>query len=110
MEQTITAIDGDINATIPTCGDNLKRLICDVSRPSVELIDERPLRQKTIQAILDGTEWFTAETVNGLQTSTPGNKLFSADEWKLRRRIFSVVFYGKELLAKYQFDKTFCAG
>ena len=107
IEQAITVIGANINAQLLTRADDLAKLISGLTQPNVGLIEERALRQKTMQAVLGGTEWLTADVVNSLQASPPANKSLPASDWKRRRRIFSVTFDGKEYFARYQFDEMY---
>jgi hypothetical protein len=77
----------------------------DMTQPNVGLIEERTLRQKTLNSVFDGGDWVTADTINASQVSPPANKSLPASDWKRRGRIFSVTFGGREYFARYQFDE-----
>lgn len=107
VEQAIHVLGADIAMRVLPRADELAKLISGLTQPNAGLIDERALRQKTMQAVFDGTEWLTADMINRLQVSPPANKSLPASDWKRRGRVFSLTFDGKEYFARYQFDEMY---
>jgi hypothetical protein len=95
------------SAAILERADRLAELVSVMVEPSVELVAERRRRRRTIEKILRGTDWVTAEDLNALQPDPPANKSHPASDWKRRGRIFGVSYGGKEYFARYQFDALY---
>jgi hypothetical protein len=87
--------------------DRLAELATGLVEPSLELVEERIRRMRTIREVFDEGDWLTAEQLNALQPSPPANKAHPASDWKRRGRIFSVNFGGKEYFPGYQFDALY---
>ncbi|HEY9026026.1 MAG TPA: hypothetical protein VIP05_17140 [Burkholderiaceae bacterium] len=87
--------------------DRLAELAAGFVEPSLELVEERVHRMRTIQEVFSESEWLTAEQLNALQATPPANKAHPAADWKRRGRVFSVNYRGKEYFARYQFDALY---
>lgn len=87
--------------------DLLARLAEEMVEPSIELIDDRLQRLRTVNRILSDTEWLTSDQINALQQKRPANNSLPASDWKRRGRIFSVNYGGKEMFPRYEFDATY---
>lgn len=87
--------------------DRLAELATGFVEPSLELVEERVHRMRTVQQVFTEGEWLTAEQLNALQATPPANKAHPASDWKRRRRVFSVNYRGKEYFARYQFDALY---
>jgi hypothetical protein len=87
--------------------DRLAGLAAGFVEPSLELVEERVHRMRTIQEVFAESEWLTAEQLNALQANPPANKAHPAADWKRRGRVFSVNYSGKEYFARYQFDALY---
>ena len=87
--------------------DRLAELAVGLVEPSLELVEERVHRTRTIQEVFAEGEWLTAEQLNALQATPPANKAHPASDWKRRGRVFSVNYRGKEYFARYQFDALY---
>ena len=87
--------------------DRLAELAAGFVEPSLELVQERVHRMRTIKEVVAEGEWLTAEQLNALQATPPANKAHPASDWKRRRRVFSVSYRGKEYFARYQFDALY---
>lgn len=104
IEQAISALASDLNASVLSRVDDLAKLINALTQPDAGLIEERVLRQKTMQAVFEQGDWLTSEDINRLQASPPRNRSLPANDWKRRSRVFAVSYDGKEYFARYQFD------
>ena len=104
IEQAISALGLDLNASVLTRADDLAKLISGLTQPSAGLIEERVLRRKTLQEVFDQGDWLTSREINRLQASPPRNKSLPASDWKRRGRVFAVFYDGKNYFARYQFD------
>jgi len=87
--------------------DRLAELAAGFVEPSLELVEERVHRMRTIQEVFAECEWLTAEQLNALQATPPANKAHPASDWKRRGRVFSVNYRGREYFARYQFDALY---
>jgi hypothetical protein len=87
--------------------DRLAELAAGFVEPSLELVEERVHRMRTIQEVFAEGEWLTAEQLNALQATPPANKAHPVADWKRRGRVFSVNYRGKEYFARYQFDALY---
>ncbi len=87
--------------------DRLAELAVGLVEPSLELVEERARRMRTIQAVFTDGDWLTAEQINALQATPPANKAHPASDWKRRGRIFSVTYNGKDYFESYQFDALY---
>lgn len=87
--------------------DALAEIAVGVSKPSMELLEERIQRARTIREVFEGTEWLTADVLNGLQMTPPKSKAYPAADWKRRGRIFGVSYGGRDYFARYQFDAMY---
>jgi len=87
--------------------DRLAELAAGFVEPSLELVEERVHRMRTIHEVFGDGEWLTAEQLNALQASPPANKAHPAADWKRRGRIFSVNYRGKEYFPRYEFDALY---
>lgn len=87
--------------------DRLAELAAGFVEPSLELVEERVHRMRTIQEVFAESEWLTAEQLNALQATPPANKAHPAADWKRRGRVFSVNYRGKEYFARYQLDALY---
>ena len=100
----MSVVLADVTDDLLVRADQLAGLVSGLAAPDPGLIEERLLRQRTMQSIFAADDWLTAETINVLQPSPPANKSHPASDWKRRGRIFSVNVGGKEYFAGYQFD------
>ncbi len=87
--------------------DRLAGLATGMLEPTVELLEERVHRMKTVQEVFTEGEWITAEQINAEQPEPPANKSHPASDWKRRKRIFSVNHGNKEYFARYQLDANY---
>lgn len=87
--------------------DRLAELAAGLVEPSLELVEERVRRMRTIHEVFAEGEWLTAEQLNALQAKPPANKAHPAADWKRRGRVFSVNYRGKEYFARYQLDALY---
>ena len=87
--------------------DRLAELAVGLVEPSLELIEERARRMRTIQTVFTDGDWLTADQINALQSAPPANKAHPASDWKRRGRIFSVSYNGRDYFASYQFDALY---
>lgn len=87
--------------------DRLAELATGMLEPSIELVEDRVRRMKTVQQVFAEGDWITAEQINALQAEPPANKSHPASDWKRRGRIFSVNYGGKEYFPRYVFDALY---
>jgi len=87
--------------------DRLAELATGLVEPSLELVEERVHRMRTIHELFAEGDWLTAEQLNALQATPAANKAHPAADWKRRGRVFSVNYRGKEYFARYQFDALY---
>ena len=87
--------------------DRLAELAAGLVEPSLELVEERVHRMRTIHEVFAQGEWLTAEQLNALQATPPSNKAHPASDWKRRGRVFGVSYRGREYFARYQFDALY---
>jgi hypothetical protein len=87
--------------------DRLAELAAGFVEPSLELVEERVHRMRTIHEVFAEGDWLTAEQLNALQASAPANKAHPAADWKRRARVFSVNYRGKEYFPRYEFDALY---
>ena len=87
--------------------DRLAELATGFAEPSLELVEERARRMRTIREVFEQGDWLTAEQLNTLQVSPPANKAYPASDWKRRGRIFSVNYTGREYFPRYAFDALY---
>lgn len=88
--------------------DRMAQMMVANASPTVELVEERAGRLKTIQEIQAATRFLTGDSINEEQTAPKQNKHAVASDWKRRGRIFSVTGAdGKEYYPLYQFDMNY---
>jgi hypothetical protein len=104
VEKALAVLVSTGQASVIERADALAELATGMLEPTLELVEERMHRMKTIRQVFQDSEWLTAEQINALQTDPPANKSHPASDWKRRGRIFSVNRGGKEYFARYQFD------
>jgi hypothetical protein len=107
LEKAIVVLVGTGQSSVLERADRLAQLAAGLLEPSIELVEDRVHRMKTIQQVFAEGDWITAEQINALQTNPPANKSHPASDWKRRARIFSVNYGGKEYFARYQFDALY---
>ena len=104
MEQAVGLLARSGCPQVLARADRLAELAVGLAEPQFELVEDRMRRQQTLNAVLAGTEWLTAEQINALQPVPPANRSLPASDWKRRGRVFAVNHGGRELFARYQFD------
>lgn len=107
LEKAIVVLAGTGQASVFERADRLAELATGMLQPSVELVEDRVHRMKTVQQVFAEGEWLTAEQINALQLDPPANKSHPASDWKRRGRIFSVNYGGKEYFARHQLDALY---
>lgn len=96
-----------VGDTVIGQADRLAELATGFAEPSLELVEERTRRMRTIREVFEEGDWLNAEQLNALQAAPPANKAHPASDWKRRGRIFSVNYAGREYFARYQFDALY---
>jgi len=104
IQKALTVMDG---AGVLDRADRLAELATGFVEPSLELVEERVRRMRTVQEVFAAGDWLTAEQLNALQATPPANRAHPASDWKRRGRVFSVNYRGKEYFARYQFDALY---
>lgn len=106
MEKALTLMTkvGDV---VVGRADRLAELATGLAEPSLDLVEERTRRMRTIRQVFEEGDWLTAEQLNALQASPPANKAHPASDWKRRGRIFSVNYGGREYFPRYEFDALY---
>ena len=61
---------------------------------------------EAVAAIINGTEWLTAQTVGKRHDPNTTDPLVVTNQWKKESRIFAVELAGQTLYAAYLFDET----
>jgi len=107
LEKAMVVLVGAGQASVIERADRLAELATGMLEPSIELVEDRVRRMKTVQQVFADGDWITAEQINALQPEPPANKSHPASDWKRRARIFSVNYGGKEYFARYQFDALY---
>ena len=107
LEKAIIVLAGTGQAFVLEQADRLAELATGMLQPSVELVEDRVRRMKTVQQVFAEGDWLTAEQINALQVEPPANKSHPASDWKRRGRIFSVNYGGKEYFARHQLDALY---
>lgn len=107
LEKAIVVLVGTGQTSVIERADRLAELATGMLEPSVELVEDRVHRMKTVQQVFAEGDWITGEQINALQADPPANKSHPASDWKRRGRIFSVNYGGKEYFARYQFDALY---
>lgn len=107
LEKAIVVLAGTGQASVLERADRLAQLATGMLEPSVELVEDRVHRMKTVRQVFTEGDWITAEQINALQAEPPANKSHPASDWKRRGRIFSVNYGGKDYFARYQFDALY---
>ena len=107
LEKAMVVLVGAGQTSVLERADRLAELATGMLEPSIELVEDRVHRMKTVQQVFAEGDWITAEHVNALQADPPTNKSHPASDWKRRARIFSVNYGGKEYFARYQFDALY---
>jgi len=104
LEKAFVVLVGTGQTSVLERADRLAELATGMLEPSVELVEDRVRRMKTVQQVFAEGDWIGAEQINALQAEPPANKSHPASDWKRRGRIFSVNYGGKEYFARYLFD------
>jgi hypothetical protein len=107
LEKAMVVLVGVGQTSVIERADRLAELATDMLEPSIELVEDRVHRMKTVRQVFAEGDWITAEQVNALQAEPPANKAHPASDWKRRGRVFSVNQGGKEYFARYQFDALY---
>lgn len=107
LEKAMVVLAGAGQASVIARADRLAALATGMLEPSIELVEDRVHRMKTLQQVFAEGDWLTAEQINALQAEPPANKSHPASDWKRRARIFSVNYGGKEYFARYQLDALY---
>lgn len=106
MEKAL-ALMTNVGDVVVGRADRLAELATGLAEPSLELVEERTRRMRTIRQVFEEGDWLTAEQLNALQASPPANKAHPASDWKRRGRIFSVNYGGREYFPRYEFDALY---
>lgn len=107
IEKAIVVLVGTGQTSVLKQADRLAQLATGMLEPSIELVEDRVHRMKTVRQVFAEGDWITAEQINALQAEPPANKAHPASDWKRRGRVFSVNHSGKEYFARYQFDALY---
>jgi len=107
LEKAMVVLVGTGQTSVIERADRLAELATGMLEPSIELVEDRVHRMKTVQQVFAEGDWITAEQINALQAEPPATKSHPASDWKRRARIFSVNYGGKEYFARYQFDALY---
>ena len=73
----------------------------EIRRPDFKLLE---MQKSTAEAILQGSEWLTAEEVGRLADRSPSNPAALANRWKRERKVFALNWKGKDWFPRYAFD------
>ncbi|MCD6680857.1 MAG: hypothetical protein LT102_09425 [Burkholderiaceae bacterium] len=106
MEKALTLMT-NVGDVVVGRADRLAELATGLAEPSMDLVEERTRRMRTIRQVFEEGDWLTAEQINALQASPPSNKAHPASDWKRRGRIFSVNYGGREYFPRYEFDALY---
>jgi hypothetical protein len=107
LEKAFVVLVGAGQTSVIERADRLAELATGMLEPSLELVEDRVRRMKTVQQVFAEGDWIGAEQINALQAEPPANKSHPASDWKRRGRIFSVNYGGKEYFARYLFDALY---
>jgi len=100
-----TRLTQRVRAIINEHEDAELQALVDVS-PVRRLTSARAtLEAKAINAVLDGTDWLTAQEVGVRQNSQAANPHAVASRWQKEGKIFSIDRAGQTLYPKYLFDE-----
>ena len=107
LEKAFVVLVGTGQTSVLVRADRLAEFATGMLEPSVELVEDRVRRMKTVQQVFAEGDWIGAEQINALQAVPPANKSHPASDWKRRGRIFSVNYGGKEYFPRYLFDALY---
>ena len=62
---------------------------------------------KALQAVLEDSEWLTAEQIGERGKFSPSNLAAPANRWKQEGKIFAVPYQGQDRFPRYGLDETF---
>jgi len=62
---------------------------------------------KALEAVLENSEWLTAEEIGERGEFSPSNPAAAAIRWKLEGKIFAVPYKGKDRFPRYGLDEAF---
>ena len=65
------------------------------------------MQARAIQAVLENSEWLTAEQIGELGGFSNSNLAAPANRWKQERKIFALPYQGQDRFPRYALDETY---
>ncbi|MFM9968564.1 MAG: hypothetical protein ACKVQK_09225 [Burkholderiales bacterium] len=98
-----------LDAVRARLGDQARRVALayapevEIRRPNFKMLE---MQKTAAEAVLQGSEWMTAEEVGRLAKRSPSNRAALANRWKREGKVFAVNWKGKDWFPRYAFDGT----
>ena len=62
---------------------------------------------KALEAVLENSEWLTAEEIGERRKADPSNVVAHVNQWREDGKVFAISYQGKDRFPRYALDDTF---